>query len=168
MRIGFFPAVIIGLSVLTYAAQAQTNACDLVAPTGTVDATDVQAAIDMALGNRVCPSTLNIAGAGVCNAVVVQRVINAALGRPCSTPTTHGVTLTWAASTSTGVTGYNVYRSSTTGGPYTKVTAAPITALTYDDQAVLAGQSYFYVVTAVSASSESGYSTEVKGSVPTP
>ncbi len=169
MRRGFFPAVIIGFSLLSYPTWAQTNACDLVAPTGSVDKTDVQAAIDMALGIRTCPSTINIAGAGICNAVVVQRVINAALGGPCSTPTNHGVTLTWAASTSANVAAYYVYRSSTAGGPYVKVAETTATVLTYDDKVVQAGLTYYYVVTAVDASkNESAYSTEVKASIPTP
>ena len=168
MRRAFSQAVTIGLFMCSASAWAQTNACDLVV-SGKVDAADVQAAIDMSLGVRTCPSTLTIAGAGVCNVVLVQRVINAALGGPCSTPTTHGVTLTWVASTSANLAGYNVYRATTTGGPYTKLNPSVVTALGYDDTAVQAGQSYFYVVTAVDTSkNESAYSAEAKGSIPTP
>jgi hypothetical protein len=78
----------------------------------------------------------------------------------------HSVTLTWTASTST-VSGYNVYRSTVTGGPYTKLTSTPIAATTYVDTAVQASQTYFYVVTSVdSASVESANSPEVSASVP--
>ena len=48
------------------------------------------------------------------------------------TPAKHGITLTW--NTDSGATvGYNVYSSTTSGGPYTKLTAAPITPLTYSE-----------------------------------
>ncbi len=161
------PAAILTFWMLSASAFAQSNACDLAAPYGTIDVADVQAAINMLFGT--CPSTINIAGAGVCNAVVVQRVVNAALGGPCSTPTTHGVTLTWVASTSAGVAKYYVFRSTTSGTSYAKVGEVPSTQLSYDDQAVVAGQTYFYVVTAVDgAGNQSAYSTEVKATIPAP
>ncbi len=81
-------------------------------------------------------------------------------------PTSHSVTLTWTASTST-VSGYNVYRSTVSGGPYTKLTSTPVAATTYADTTVQAGQTYFYVVTSVDSSGvESAYSTEVSATVP--
>lgn len=43
-----------------------------------------------------------------------------------------GVTLRWTASTTPNVT-YNVYRSTKTTGPYTKLNTAPVTALTFVD-----------------------------------
>jgi fibronectin type 3 domain-containing protein len=63
---------------------------------------------------------------------------------------THSITVTWGASSTTGAQ-YNVYRGTTTGGPYTKLTATPISALTYTDSAGTAGTKYFYVVTAFCA-----------------
>jgi hypothetical protein len=168
MRTALPSIVTIGF-LLSASAWSQTNACDLVSPVGTVDAADVQAAIDMSLGVRTCPSTIDIAGAGVCNVVMVQRVINAALGGPCVTPTTHGVTLNWVASTSANVAGYNVYRATATGGPYTKVNVSLVAGLTYTDSLVAAGQTYFYIVRAVDSSdNESSNSIEAKGSIPTP
>jgi hypothetical protein len=150
-------------------AMAQSSPCDLLSPYTGASAADVQAAIEMVLGTRSCPSTINIAGPGVCNAVMVQRVINASLGAPCSTPTTHGVTLSWTASASAGIAGYNIYRATTSGGPYAKVNSSLVTILNFDDPAVQAGVTYYYVVTAVDTSNlESGYSTEVQGKVPTP
>jgi fibronectin type 3 domain-containing protein len=48
--------------------------------------------------------------------------------------THHTVTLTWIAPTGSDVAvGYNVYRSTTTGGPYTKLNSTLVTALTYND-----------------------------------
>src|SRR6516225_9573385 len=81
----------------------------------------------------------------------------------------HSVTVTWTASTSTGVTGYNVFRSQTTGGPYTQMNTNLIGGTSYVDSSVTAGQSYYYVVTAVgSGSSQSSYSNETSASVPSP
>jgi len=78
----------------------------------------------------------------------------------------HSVTLTWTASTST-VSGYNVYRSTVSGGPYTKVNSSLIAATTYTDTTVQASTTYFYVVTSVDSSNvESANSTEVSGTVP--
>jgi|HubBroStandDraft_6_1064221.scaffolds.fasta_scaffold19405_1 hypothetical protein len=78
----------------------------------------------------------------------------------------HSVTLTWTASTST-VSGYNIYRSTVTGGPYTKLTSTPVAATTYVDSAVQASQTYFYVVTSVDSSGvESADSPEVSATVP--
>ena len=85
-------------------------------------------------------------------------------GTPPSAPTglmaTAGaqqVSLSWTASA--GATGYNVERSTTTGGPYTKV-ASP-TATSYVDTGVTAGTTYYYVVAAVNASGTSGLSAQV-------
>jgi hypothetical protein len=63
-------------------AWGQTNACDLTGDR-VVNTADVQAAINISLG--ISPCTANIVGANVCNAEVVQRVINAYLGGGCLT-----------------------------------------------------------------------------------
>jgi hypothetical protein len=80
----------------------------------------------------------------------------------------HAATLSWNASGSP-VLGYNVYRGSSSGGPYVKLNATPNPSLSYTDSSVAAGQSYFYVVTSVnSANVESSYSNEAAATVPTP
>jgi hypothetical protein len=77
------------------------------------------------------------------------------------------VTLSWAASVSLDVAGYNVYRASITGGPYMKLNSSPVSSLQYLDTTVSSGQTYFYVATAVdSVGSESTYSTEASAAVP--
>lgn len=48
------------------------------------------------------------------------------------TPAKPHCDLTWVASTST-VSGYNLYRSTISGGPYTKVNSAVITTLSFSD-----------------------------------
>jgi fibronectin type 3 domain-containing protein len=80
----------------------------------------------------------------------------------------HSVTLSWTASTST-VVGYNVYRSTVSGGPYTLLTSSPVTGTTFTDTTVQARVTYYYVVTAVDSSgNESAYSNEASVTVPTP
>jgi hypothetical protein len=78
----------------------------------------------------------------------------------------HAVAVSWSPSTST-VVGYNAYSSTQSGGPYTKLTSAPVATTSYTDSAVQAGLTYFFVVTSVDANNvESPYSAEVSALVP--
>jgi Abnormal spindle-like microcephaly-assoc'd, ASPM-SPD-2-Hydin len=78
----------------------------------------------------------------------------------------HSVALSWNPSGS-GTAGYNVYVGPNPGGPYSKLTPAPVTASAYLDTNVLTGDSYYYVVTALnSANQESAHSSEVKAVIP--
>lgn len=143
------------------------NQCDLNAD-GTVNVLDAQVAINMALG--VVPCTANISNLGVCDVIVVQRIINASLGGGCLTgPTIHTVTLNWTASTSSDITGYNVYRAVLDGGPYTKINAFPVATTSFTDPAAQAGATYFYVTTAIdSNNNESAYSNQAQAVIPNP
>jgi hypothetical protein len=79
---------------------------------------------------------------------------------------THSVSVTWTRSTST-VIGYNTYAGTTSGGPYTKLTPAPVASTSYTDSEVQAGQTYYYVVTSVnSANEESAYSVQTTATIP--
>ena len=98
---------------------------------------------DSASGN---PQTVSLSGAG-----------------------THDVILTWTASTTPGVVGYNVYRGTTSGGPYpTELNSSPINGTTYCDSSVQAGQTYYYVVTAVASNdvTQSADSNQASAAVP--
>jgi HYDIN/CFA65/VesB family protein/ASPM-SPD-2-Hydin domain-containing protein/centrosomal CEP192-like protein len=80
----------------------------------------------------------------------------------------HSVDLSWSE-TGTGVVGYNVYRGAKSGGPYTRINTALDAATAYTDGLVTAGQTYYYVTTAVDGgSNESTYSNEVQAVIPTP
>ena len=123
----------------------------------------------MALG--LIPCTATVYAAGVCNSVMVDRVTNAALGQTCVTgiPSGHSVALNWTASISANVKGYYVYRAGTTGGPYTKLAVSLAAGTSYTDTTVAAGQTYFYVATAVDSNNqESPYSAEVNAVIPSP
>jgi hypothetical protein len=73
-----------------------------------------------------------------------------------ATPANAQVSLTWAASAT--ATSYNVKRSTTTGGPYTKISSP--TATNFTDTNLANGTTYFYVVSAVNATGESANSVQ--------
>jgi fibronectin type 3 domain-containing protein len=75
----------------------------------------------------------------------------------------HSVALTW--NTSQNAASYNVYRGTTTGGPYVKVSSG-IVGTAYTDIEVTHTQTLYYVTTAVSGSGESGYSNETTAVIP--
>ena len=80
----------------------------------------------------------------------------------------HRVDLAWTASASS-VTGYNVYRSSTSGSGYVKLNSSLNAGTSFSDSSVTAGATYFYVTTAVdSTGTESSYSNQVQATIPTP
>jgi hypothetical protein len=82
--------------------------------------------------------------------------------------TQHAVSLTWSPSTS-NVAGYNVYRGTASGGPYSKLNGSAVVTTSYSDTSVKSGSTYFYVTTAVnSAGAESTKSNEVRTVIPTP
>jgi fibronectin type 3 domain-containing protein len=78
------------------------------------------------------------------------------------------VSLTWTASKSTGVIGYDIYRSAVSGEPYAKLNASLVAGTSYTDSTVSAGQTYYYVTTAVTSTEESAYSPQVVAKVPSP
>jgi hypothetical protein len=95
---------------------------------------------------------------------------------PSPTATSHSVTLSWTAATSCGYdltgkvpqtcSGYNVLRSQTPG---TEIALSPalVPGTSFVDTSVVAGQTYYYVVTTMnSASITSVFSNEVQAVIP--
>ncbi len=81
-------------------------------------------------------------------------------------PTQHSVSLSWT-DTNSGTAGYNVYRGNASGGPFTEINSGLDTTTAYSDTSVTAGQTYYYVATAVNESGEeSAYSNEAQAAVP--
>jgi hypothetical protein len=94
------------------------------------------------------PSTISVSGTGIA-------------------ATDYSVSLGWTASTSSGVTGYNVYRSITSAGPFTNIVPSPLAGVAYTDNTVAAGQEYYYYVTSVnSGGEESTYSNQIAAIIP--
>ncbi len=137
---------------------------------GVANGTTLSAGQSTSLSVTFAPT---IAGAASGNVTITSNASNSPgnislTGTGIQTAISHSVTLSWTASTST-VVGYNIYRSTVPGGPYTLVTSSPVSTTTYTDTTVQAGVTYYYVVTAVDASgNESVYSNEASASVPTP
>ncbi|UCG47482.1 MAG: hypothetical protein JSU94_18600, partial [Phycisphaerales bacterium] len=71
------------------------------------------------------------------------------------------VSLDWNDNGEGDLDGYNVYRSTTSGGGYSRLNGSLLSSSDYTDNSVSNGTTYYYVVTAVDTSSnESGYSNE--------
>ena len=83
---------------------------------------------------------------------------------------THDVILTWTEdSPAVTILGYNIYRGTTPGGESsTPLNTSPVPGATFTDVNVQAGQTYYYVLTAVSAegNTQSADSKEVSATVP--
>jgi Domain of unknown function (DUF4082)/Viral BACON domain len=81
-------------------------------------------------------------------------------------PVQHSVSLWWKGSTNSHVVSYRVYRSTVPGSSY-GLAASTIGGVTYIDQSVQSGTTYYYVVTAVDdRGQESGYSDETRAVIP--
>ena len=78
----------------------------------------------------------------------------------------HSVALSWNPSTST-VVGYNVYRGTQSGGPYSKLNSSLVSGTNYTDSSVQSATTYYYVATAVDSSNvESTYSNQATAAIP--
>ena len=116
--------------------------------------------------------TPNASGTASANLILISNAANS----PNTVPLTgvgvaapaHSADLTWNPSQG-AVIGYDVYRGATTGGPYTQINPVLEAPTNYTDNAVSAGVTYYYVVTAVDTNNmQSGYSNEVKVVIPSP
>lgn len=73
------------------------------------------------------------------------------------------VDLTWTAAAD--ATGYNIKRTTTSGGPYETVASA-VYGTSYTDSSVEMGATYYYVVSAINESGESSNSNEAAVTIP--
>jgi cellulose 1,4-beta-cellobiosidase len=75
------------------------------------------------------------------------------------------INLSWTSSITADVTQQRVYRSTTTGGPYTLVTSfTNLTTATYTDTGLTNGTTYYYVVRAFDGTQESANSNQASAS----
>lgn len=78
----------------------------------------------------------------------------------------HSVTVLWKASKSP-VKGYNVYRATKSGGPYSRINPDLVQGLSYQDRDVKSGATYYYVTRSVDADGlESVNSAEITATIP--
>lgn len=138
--LGFAVSGIANGTVLTPGQSATLNASFGPTVTGTITGT-----ISIASNASGSP-TISLSGTGI-------------------QPTTSSVSLHWQAVSN--ILGYYVYRASTSGGPYMKVSSSLIPSLQYVDSLVAPGKTYYYVVTSVdSGNVESSYSNQAEASIP--
>lgn len=79
----------------------------------------------------------------------------------------HSVALSWNASSTSTVIGYNVYRSTVSGTGYIKIGSTPGTVFSYMDTTVQNSTTYYYVTRAVDGSGTlSAYSNQASASIP--
>jgi fibronectin type 3 domain-containing protein len=124
-----------------------TQSITLVVQFSPATAGSVNGNISVASNATGSPATITLSGTGVA-------------------PVQHSVSLSWTASTST-VSGYNVYRSTVSGGSYTKINSSLVAVLSYTDSTVQSGTTYYYVTTAVdSTGAESVFSNEASAPIP--
>jgi hypothetical protein len=110
------------------------------------------------------PFTLSVTGCGghiseMSYEVVIQATSNSV------------VDLSWNASTSKDISGYNIYRavySKSTCGPLLKINSSLNTSTVYDDSRVVDGASYCYATTAVNSRDEESTYSNIASDVQIP
>ncbi len=106
------------------------------------------ASVSVASNATGSPTTITLSGAG-------------------QAASSHSVALTWNASPTSGIDGYNVFRGAASGAEgTTPLNPSPVSGLTYTDANVSSGQTYFYVVTAVNSAGNSLPSNEIPAAIP--
>jgi len=88
------------------------------------------------------------------------------LSGSATAPVAHNASLSWVAG-SFPVSGFNIYRGSASGGPYTRINSGMVPTTAYTDSNVSTGLTYYYVATEVdNTGAESGYSNETAAVIP--
>jgi hypothetical protein len=82
----------------------------------------------------------------------------------------HYVVLSWTASATAAVVGYNAYRGTASSGPFSQLNSSLINGTNYTDASVQAGKTYYYVVNAMASdeATESANSNVASATVPSP
>jgi hypothetical protein len=81
----------------------------------------------------------------------------------------YNVSLTWTASSSPNVIGYNIYRRTGAGGTFQQINSVLDAITAYTDSSVKDGYTYYYQTTAMNSSDEeSAPSTPVQAIIPAP
>jgi len=78
------------------------------------------------------------------------------------------VVLHWDPNSETNLSGYKVYRSLSSGGPFVAQNTSLLTSLGFCDLTVGDGQTYFYQVTALTSTSQESLPSATLSAVPNP
>lgn len=107
-------------------------------------------------------SSVNTAGESAQSGAVSKKTLPAALTNFRVTGQTESsISLAWDSVG--GLLGYDVYRSSTQSGTYTKLNSQPMTTASYTNTGLTGATTYWYKAKAVNTSGESAFSTAVSG-----
>jgi hypothetical protein len=108
----------------------------------------------------------SVSGSVVMNSNATNSPTTVSLSGSGTAPVSHSVALNWTPS-STSYAGFNVYRGSVSGGPYTKIDSSLLSTAAYTDANVTSGRTYYYVATEVDGTGvESAYSNETSAVIP--
>src|SRR5947207_10054450 len=114
----------------------------------------------------VTPSQTGYAFTPTAQSVTVNGASVSSVNFTATPQQAHSVALSWNASAST-VSGYNIYRSTVSGGGYARLNSSLVSVLAYTDSTIQSGTTYYYVTTAVDANGvESTYSNEISAAIP--
>ncbi len=172
-----FGNVIVGSSASLQATLTASSAAVTIS-------SDTSTSSEFALSGLTLPATI---AAGESVAVTIKFTPNASgaasgkagfISNAASSPTveqltgtgvaqsSHYVSLSWNAGAGKPV-GYNIFRSTVSGGPYEMINTALEASTNYTDNTVVSGKTYYYVATAVNAEGEeSAYSSIAKAVIP--
>jgi hypothetical protein len=123
---------------------------------------------NLANGNyTVTPSKSGFAFTPASASVTISGANKTGVNFTAASSAPHNVMLNWSASASK-VSGYNVYRSTTSGtAGFTKISSSLVTTTSFEDSTVQNGKTYFYVTTSVDSSgTESSDSNAVSVTIP--
>ena len=114
----------------------------------------------------VTPSQTGYAFTPTTQSVTVNGASVSSVNFTATAQQAHSVALSWNASAST-VSGYNIYRSTVSGGGYARLNSSLVSVVAYTDSTVESGGTYYYVTSAVDANGvESTFSNEVSAAIP--
>jgi hypothetical protein len=77
------------------------------------------------------------------------------------------ISLNWDDNSESDLAGYHVYRSTTAGGPYTRITTSLVTVSAYNDAGLTNGITYYYVVTAKDVGDNESANSNEANAIPT-
>jgi len=161
-----------------------TNACNLSSPVSTGDPYFTTYAVTGSVSQLVAPSgttmvryryaylaaaTNEVGSAYLDDAVLNQ--INGPIAAPDGLvilPGDQSIVLHWNPNSENYVSGYKVYRSLSSGGPYVLQSSSVLTTPGFCDLDVNDGQTYYYQVTALTTTSQESLHSSTISAVPNP
>jgi uncharacterized membrane protein len=137
---GFSSAIALSASGMPSGMTVSFNPSTIPAPGGGNSTMTITAGTGTAAGTY--PITVTGSGGGIQKTTTLTLTV--------TTTTQHSVALSWNPSTSL-VVGYNIYRSTSSAGPFNVINPSLIPLTSYTDPAVQSGVTYYYYATAVDA-----------------